>query len=140
MRLHRITAPLLAIALLEAGIAAALAQDVGDAAAGAEIFKKCAACHKVGPGARASVGPVLNGVVGREAGTAPGYNYSAAMKNSHLTWDAPTLTRYLKSPKTVVPGTKMTFTGLPSDKDAADVIAYLGSFDAEGNKTAAPAK
>ena len=84
--------------------------------------------------ARNFVGPELNGVVGRKAGTVPGYNYSDANKNSGLTWDEATLTKYLKMPREVVPGTKMAFPGLPRDSDIANVIAYLKQFGPDGKK------
>ena len=97
----------------------------GDATAGATVFAQCAACHAVGPAAQNSVGPVLNGVVGRAAGTFAGYRYSSAMRKSGLTWDEATLTQYLHGPDKLVPGTKMAFPGMANDKDVADVIAYL---------------
>jgi cytochrome c len=111
----------------------------GDPDKGAKVFKKCLACHRIGPGATTLVGPELNGVVGRKAGTVEGYSYSDANKDSGLTWDEATLTIYLRSPRALVPGTKMTFAGLPKDEDIADVIAYLKTFDAAGNPVA-PAK
>ena len=128
-----------AIAALVASAGPILAQSsgpqgAGDAAAGAEVFQKCAACHKVGPDAKSAIGPVLNGVVGRASASLVDYNYSRAMTNAQLTWDAATLTRYLKAPAQLVPGTKMTMTGLTADKEIADVIAYLASFDADGEK------
>jgi cytochrome c len=104
--------------------------------AGANVFKKCMACHQLGPDARNSVGPVLNGVVGRKAGVFPGYPYSPANKSSALVWDEQTLARYLRVPREVVPGTKMAFAGLNKAQDVADVIAYLKLFDANGNKAA----
>lgn len=117
-------------------IGSAQAQDKspGNADAGAAVFKRCMACHAVGPDAKNGVGPVLNGVVGRAAGTYPDYNYSAANKNSGLTWDEPTLTTYLRAPRKLVPGTKMTFAGLSEDQEIADVIAYLRQFNAQGQK------
>ena len=108
----------------------------GHADDGAAIFKKCAACHQIGPTAKNSIGPVLNGVVGRPAGTYPGYMYSDANRNSGLTWTPDTLAAYLPSPKLLVPGTKMTFAGLQNPQDIADVIAYLKLYDAQGNKAA----
>jgi cytochrome c len=102
---------------------------------GANVFKKCMACHQLGPDARNSVGPALNGVVGRSAGAFPGYPYSSATKSSGLVWDESTLTRYLRAPRAVVPNTKMAFVGLSKDQDIADVIAHLKRFDANGNKT-----
>ena len=125
----------LATAML-AAVGSAHAQDAspGNAAAGATVFKRCMACHAVGPDAKNEVGPVLNGVVGRAAGTYPGYDYSTANKTSGLTWDEPTLATYLHAPRKLVPGTKMTFAGLSKDQDIADVIAYLKQFKAQGHK------
>jgi cytochrome c len=110
---------------------AALAQD---AAAGEIVFKKCKVCHQIGETAKNMVGPVLNGVVGRPAGTYAGYNYSDANKSSGITWDEATLQVYLHDPKAKVPGTKMTFPGLQSDDDIKNVIAFLKSFDKDGKK------
>jgi len=101
-----------------------------DAAAGEKVFQKCKACHQIGDTARNMVGPALTGVVGRPAGTYPGYNYSDANKNSGLTWDEATLKVYLKNPRAKVPGTKMSFPGLASDDDIDNVIAYLKTFPA----------
>ena len=119
--------------------AAAPAVAAGDPDKGAKIFKKCLACHRIGPGAATLVGPELNGVVGRKAGTLPDYPYSPALKNSGLTWDEPTLTQYLRAPRALVPGVRMTFPGLPKDEDIANVIAYLKTFDASGETVAGPA-
>jgi cytochrome c len=117
-----ITASLFAIAAvlpLHGALAA------GDAAAGAAIVKtKCGICHSVVAGQN-RVGPSLFGVVGRPAGTEPGYNYSTANKTSGKTWDAATLDVYLTNPRGLVPGTKMAFPGLPDAGQRADVIAYL---------------
>ncbi len=110
-----------------AGVAAAQ-----DAAAGEKVFTKCKICHQIGEGAKNFVGPVLNGVVGRPAGSYPGYNYSEANKNSGITWDEANLKAYLKNPREKVPGTKMVFPGLPSDDDIANVIAYLKQFAPDG--------
>lgn len=119
-----------AVALV-ASMGAAAAQD---AAAGEKVFAKCKICHQIGEGAKNMVGPVLNGVVGRKAGTYPGYHYSDANKNSGITWDEATLKEYLKDPKAKVPGTKMVFPGLKSDQDIANVIAYLKQFGPDGKK------
>ena len=70
------------------------------------MFKKCHACHNVGEGAKNAVGPVLNGVVGRKAGSAEGYNYSEANKNSGLTWDVATLQKYLAARRPSFPAPK----------------------------------
>jgi cytochrome c len=112
-------------------VSAALAQD---ATAGEQIFAKCRICHQIGPGAQNSLGPDLNGVVGRKAGIQPGFDYSDALKASGLTWDQPTLEKWLKAPSALVPGTKMTFAGLNSDRQIANVIAYISQFKADGSK------
>src|SRR3978361_270993 len=101
---------------------AAHAQDAGDPAAGEKAFAPCKACHQIG---KNGVGPNLVGVVGRKAATYEGYNYSAALKNSGITWNDANLHEWLKNPKTKVPGTKMVFAGYPDDKKVTDVIAYL---------------
>jgi cytochrome c len=106
-----------------------------DAALGEKVFLKCKICHQIGEGAKNAVGPVLNGVVGRKAGTYPDYAYSDANINSGLTWDEATLKEYLKNPRAKVPGTKMIFPGLPKDDDIDNVIAYLKQFGADGKKS-----
>jgi cytochrome c len=115
-------------------IGASSAANAQDAAAGEKVFIKCRACHQVGETAKSGVGPVLNGIVGRKAGTIEGYNYSEANKNSGLTWDEETLTVYLKNPRAKVPGTKMAFAGLQSDAEIQNVIAYLKQFGPDGKK------
>lgn len=120
-----------AIVMCTAWAGQSLAQD---AAAGEQVFMKCRACHQIGPGAVNSVGPELNGVVGRKAGTAPGYDYSDANKDSGITWNEAELTDYLKDPQAKVPGTNMSFPGLSKPKDVADVIAYLKQFGPDGKK------
>jgi cytochrome c2 len=87
-------------------------------------FAQCRACHSPEPG-RNGVGPSLAGVFGTKAGSVPGYHFSPAMRNSGLTWDEETLDRYLKAPRQVVPGTRMSFPGIPDDTKRAVVIAYL---------------
>ena len=109
----------------------ALAQD---AARGEQIFVVCRACHEIGPGAKIAVGPVLNGVVGRKAGTYPGFDYSPANKSSGITWTKEELTKYLANPQAVVPGTKMIFPGLKNPQQVQDVIAYLSQFGPDGQK------
>jgi cytochrome c len=118
-------------AALLASMGVAMAQD---AAAGEKVFAKCKICHQIGEGAHNMVGPVLNGVVGRKAGSYPDYHYSDANKGSGITWDEATLTEYLRDPKAKVPGTKMVFPGLKSDADIANVIAYLKQFGPDGKK------
>lgn len=124
--------------LLFAGLILAVAPEAAsaqDAAAGEKTFAQCRACHQVGENAKNAVGPVLNGVFGRKAGSVPNYNYSEANKNSGITWDEATFTDYIKDPRAKVPGTKMIFAGIKDEKRIKDLIAYLKQFDASGNKS-----
>jgi cytochrome c len=105
-----------------------------DAAAGEKDFVVCRACHQIGPSAKIAVGPVLNGVVGRKAGTYPGYEYSPANKNSGITWTPEELDKYLTNPQAVVPHTKMIFPGIKDAQKRKDVIAYLEQFNDDGTK------
>lgn len=107
-----------------------------DAALGEKVFNKCRACHQIGEGAKTLVGPPLNGIVGRKAGSIEGYAYSDSNKNSGITWDEATLTEYLKNPKAKVPGTKMIFIGIPNDADILNLVAFLKQYDADGKKAA----
>jgi cytochrome c len=116
------------------GILATNAGHAQDAASGAKVFVQCKACHQIGENAKNAVGPELNGLFGRKAGTVEGYSYSAANKNSGITWDEPTFREYIKNPKAKIPGTKMTFPGLKDAKQIDDVVAYLKQFDATGKK------
>lgn len=123
--------------LLAAGlalIAPTLALAEGDADKGKKKFIKCKACHQVGPDAKNALGPQLNGIVGRKAGTTEGYEYSEALKNSGIEWTEENLLKWIgkvkvdgkKKPgsKVLVPGNKMIFPGV-SDKQAANIVAYL---------------
>jgi cytochrome c len=103
-------------------LAAALCQAAPDAARGEQVYARCLACHAL---ATDRVGPRHCGLLGRRAGTVPGFGYSVAMQKSKLTWDEKTLDRFLTKPLKVVPGTAMTYDGVPDAKDRADLIAYL---------------
>lgn len=117
-------------AVLSLGLPAiAEAQNADD---GKAVFNKCRACHQVGPGARNLVGPELNGLIGRKAGSVAGFNYSEANKNSGLTWDEATFREYIKNPKAKIPNTKMVFPGLTDEKDISDLLAFLGQYSADG--------
>ncbi|MER9657130.1 cytochrome c family protein [Mesorhizobium sp. M0152] len=101
-----------------------------DAAAGEKVFTKCKVCH-IADQDKNKIGPSLNGVIGRTAGTHPGFSYSQAMVaagKSGVKWDEATLATYLHDPKAMVKGTKMAFAGLKQDEDVANVIAYLKQF------------
>jgi cytochrome c len=106
--------------------------EAGDPVAGEKIFKRCLVCHMVGEDAKIRVGPVLNGLIGRKAGTYEGFKYSEANKNSGIVWDEATLARYLKNPRAMIPGTIMVFPGLKKDEEIDDLIAYLKQFGPDG--------
>ena len=115
-------------------LGAASSASAQDLAAGENSFKKCLPCHSVGPDAKNKVGPVLNGLDGRKAGTIEGYSYSDANKNSGITWDETTFKEYITDPRAKIPGTKMVFAGIKNEKERGDLWAYLKQFDAKGEK------
>ncbi len=121
---------MVAAALIVMSMGAAVAQDVQK---GENSFKKCLVCHAIGPGAKNKIGPELNGLDGRKAGTVPGYNYSDANKNSGIVWDDATFKEYIKDPRAKIPGTKMTFPGIKNEQEINDLWAYIKQFDASGN-------
>ncbi|MCD2471778.1 c-type cytochrome [Jiella sp. MQZ9-1] len=109
----------------------------GDPAAGEKVFNKCKACHAIGEGAKNKIGPELNGIVGEKIAVVDGYSFSSALQNyakDHPTWTVEELHAWLTDPKAVAPGTKMSFPGLKDKKDIDNVIAYLASFDENGQK------
>jgi cytochrome c len=96
-----------------------------DAEHGKSVFKACAACHATDSANR--VGPGLGGIIGRKAGTVPGFRYSNAMKKSDIVWDAKILDAYVESPQKVVPGNRMPYAGMKNPTDRADLVAYLAT-------------
>jgi cytochrome c len=121
---------MVAAALIVMSMGAAVPQDIQK---GENSFKKCLVCHAIGPGAKNKIGPELNGLDGRKAGTVPDYNYSDANKNSGIVWDDATFKEYIKDPRAKIPGTKMTFPGIKNEQEINDLWAYLKQFDADGN-------
>lgn len=121
----------LAAIALAVSTAAASAQDV---AAGEQSFKKCLPCHSVGEGAKNKVGPELNGLDGRKAGIAEGFNYTEANKNSGITWGESTFKEYIKDPRAKIPGTKMVFAGIKNEEEVNNLWAYLKQFGPNGEK------
>ncbi len=111
-----------------------LARADGDPVAGEQSFKKCLPCHSIGPGAKNKVGPELNGLDGRKTGSAPGYNYSNANKNSGITWNKEAFEKYITDPRATIPGTKMIFPGIKNDKERDNLWAYISQFGPDGKK------
>jgi len=120
------------------GLMTTLAFGEGDADKGENVFKKCKACHKIGEGAKNSVGPVLNDVIGRTAGTAEGYKYSPSMiaaGEAGLVWDQELVAQFIEDPKKFLQTylddsgvkTKMALK-ISNEDDRADVAAYVGTF------------
>jgi cytochrome c len=105
-----------------AAAALAAAQAAPDALRGEQVYARCLACHAL---AQDRVGPHHCGLLGRRAGSVPGFAYSAAMKGSGLVWDPRTLDLFLRQPMQAVPGTSMTYDGVSDARERADLIAYL---------------
>lgn len=121
--------------LIAATMLIAMSTGVGlgkDIKRGATVFKQCQVCHSIGPGAKNEIGPELNGLDGRAAGTVPNFAYSSANKNSGLIWNEANFKEYVKYPRVIVPGTKMIFPGLKSEQQVDDLWAYVKQFDANG--------
>ena len=110
-------------------VSTGFAQDV---AAGKASFNKCLACHAIGDGAKNKVGPELNGLNGRKSGTAEGYSYSDANKNSGITWDEATFKEYIKDPKAKIPGTKMLFPGIKNENEVNSLWLFIAQYDKDG--------
>jgi cytochrome c len=105
----------------------------GDAEAGAKVFVQCAPCHSL-KDASHKIGPTLNGVIGRRAGTLPDYKYSGFMVmfgEDGLVWNETELGQYLTNPAGKIPGTRMAFSGLDRPEDVDNVIAYIRRFSAQ---------
>jgi len=118
---------------LPAGVVLAGSHVPGDPAAGEKVFRKCMACHAVGEDAKTKVGPVLNGVVGRDVAANADFAYSEAMVEwgADKQWTPEILSTYLENPRGTVKGTKMAFAGLRKEDERQDVIAYLATFGSQ---------
>ena len=128
-------AALNAILLANGSLALAQTNEVDH---GKQVFKVCAPCHAVNNTTR--VGPGLAGVLGRHAGSVPGFRYSRAMKNAGISWDAKTLNAYITSPQKLVPGNRMAFSGIVNADDRAALVAYLKTLSGGRQASAASAK
>ncbi|MFN3576382.1 MAG: c-type cytochrome [Tabrizicola sp.] len=104
-------------------------EEIGDAERGARLFaQQCKACHQIGEGAVNRVGPKLNGIFGRQAGSVADFNYSrsiARMRADGLVWTRETLDAYVENPKALVSGTRMNYRGMADAADRAALLAYL---------------
>lgn len=109
----------------ESGLVNAADSSATTVAAAPAVFAQCAVCHSVAKGGKAGVGPNLWGTAGTPAAQKPGFAYSPALKSAGLVWDDATLDKWLQKPMALVPGTRMTFAGLPDAAKRAEVIAYL---------------
>ena len=108
----------------------------GDATKGKAAFAKCGICHQVGPGAKTLVGPELNGIVGRKAGSVADYPYSAGMKKlagEGYVWSEENIDKWIADPKAMIPDSPMAlaFPGIPDAGERADIIAYLKTVPAQ---------
>lgn len=119
----------MAVLLLAFGTTPGAAEEIGDAARGADLFaRQCQACHQIGEGAKNRVGPQLNKIFGRRAGSVEGFTYSRSMARmgaDGLTWTLETLDAYLANPKALVSGTRMNYRGMPDPEARAALLAYL---------------
>jgi len=104
-----------------------------DAQKGKTVFNVCLACHTIGPGAQNKIGPELNGLDGRKAGTVSNFDYSDANKSSGIVWNEETFEDYIKNPAAKLPGTKMIFPGIKNEQQEKDLWAYISQFDSDGN-------
>ena len=115
------------------------AQAAADAVRGEALHARCQACHAL---AFDRVGPRHCGLLGRRAGSVPDFGYSPAMKRSAIIWDDKALDRFLAAPMRAVPGTTMTYDGVPDRQERLDLIAYLRQVDktpaCRANQTARP--
>jgi cytochrome c len=116
----RLLGATLLCALAQGGAALAQGKPAGEA-----VFAKCRACHQIGPEAKNILGPHRNNLIGRAAGSVEGYSYSAANKNSGLTWSEENFAAYIRDPRAAMPGTKMVFPGLKNDDEVQALIAFL---------------
>jgi cytochrome c len=103
----------------------ATAIPAADVMAGEMIAERCGACHDWTKGGPNKIGPNLYGIVGRQRASQPGFEYSPAMKMKGGNWTYDELFQFLRQPAAFVPGTKMTFSGLPKPQDRTDVVAFL---------------
>lgn len=107
-------------------LAFSVAAHAGDANAGRQVYlSRCQSCHTVDKGGSNRLGPALFGIMGKKAGTLPGYAYSRPLKTSNIVWTDDMLRRWMRQPNQTLPGTRMAFAGLSNPKQVEDLIAYM---------------
>ena len=116
--------------VLIAATGIALAQDFAE---GTRLFNKCLPCHTVGKGASNGIGPALNGLDGRKSGSVAGYSYTDANRKAAVIWNEKTFRDYVRNPRAQIPGTIMGMTGITSEKEIAELWAYLKRFAPDGS-------
>ncbi len=138
MKIARVVVPVFLAGCLLSPVPHVAGQPLeGNPSRGAPVFGQCVACHSVEPSVHLT-GPSLAAIWGRRAGTVGGFGrYSSALKHAGITWDAPTLDRWLARPEALVPETTMTFPGVADARQRADLIAYLKAVT-EGHAPPAP--
>lgn len=145
-RFWRILSPIGAATLTLATVLAAISEArAADPVRGEKLYSACKACHEIGEGARHKVGPHLDGIIGRKAGSAEGFKYSSAMRKAGeegLAWTDEALHAYLEKPRDFIKGNRMSYRGMPGAGDRDDLIAYLesASHAAPAEDTAAATK
>ena len=120
----------------------AVAEANGDSTAGEKLYRQCAACHMIGKDAANRVGPQLNDIVGRAAGTVEGARYSPALLEAGadgLVWTPETLDAYIADPRGYIRGSRMSYRGMPDADDRLDLIAFLQSFTSDAQDAATTA-
>jgi cytochrome c len=117
-----------AAALILAALSCGQAQAEGDAAAGKAVFDRvCGACHVLQGDSSDKPGPSLHGIVGHKAGSDPKFDYSTAMAGASVVWTPETLDKFITNPRSVVPGNKMTYSGMRNAKQRQDLVAFLAA-------------
>jgi cytochrome c len=128
MKVSKILPLLTGVAL---ALSASQAIATGDPAKGEKVAKKCIACHTMSDGGKNGLGPNLYGVLGRESGAVDGFIYSSAISGSEIIWDEATFNDFVQKPKSVVPGTKMSFKGIKKATQREDLLAYFRTLGAK---------
>lgn len=126
-------AALALVHLAAPALAEEVAVPIGDPVRGETLFQQCSGCHQIGPNAKNRIGPHLNDIFDRRAGSIDGFRYSKSMQRAAadgLTWDLTRLDAYIANPRALVSGTRMSYRGMADPQDRHDVLAYMRSYSA----------